>query len=109
MHPLYGRALLEWPLVLAMLTVFGTGVFALFCAPSGDAYNDATVRALSPLWRGLAVVAVLVAPIVLLDSTAEMAAVSWWEAISLVPDVTIHTHVGRVWAGFMLATVLLLA
>lgn len=109
MHPLYGRALLEWPLVLAVIAVFGTVAFALFCAPFDDAYNEAIVRTLSPLWRVLAVVAVLVAPLVLLDSTAEMAAVSWWEAIPLVPDVTIHTHVGRVWAGCLPATVLLLA
>jgi copper resistance protein D len=109
MHPLYGRALLEWPLVLAMLTVFGTGAFALFYAPSGDAHSEAVVIALSPLWCGLAVVAVLVAPLVLLDITAEMAAVSWWKAILLIPAVMTDTHVGRVWAGFLPATVLLLA
>ncbi len=76
MHPLYGRALLEWPLVLAVLTVFGTVAFALFFAPSGDSHGEAVVLALSPLWRGLAVLALLISPLVLLDVTAEMAAVS---------------------------------
>lgn len=109
MHPLYGRALLEWPLVLAMLTVFGTGAFALFCAPSDDAHSEAAASALSPLWRGLAVVAVLLAPLVLLDITAAMAAVPWGKAIPLLPTVMTDTHVGRVWAGFLPATGLLLA
>jgi len=109
MSPLYGRALLEWPLVLAVITVFGTVAFTLFCAPSGDAYSEAVVIALSPLWRGLAVVAVLIAPLVLLDITAEMAAVSWWEAIPLLPAVMTDTHVGRVWACCIPATGLLLA
>ncbi|HKA52135.1 MAG TPA: CopD family protein [Candidatus Binatia bacterium] len=109
MHPLYGRALLEWPLVLVALTVFGTGAFALCCAPSDDAHGEAVVSALSPLWRGLALVAVLILPLVLLDITAEMAAVSWGKAIPLMPAVMLHTHVGRVWAGCLPATGLLLA
>lgn len=109
MNPLYGRALLEWPLVLAVLTIFGTGAFALFFAPSSDPRGEAVVITLSPLWRVLAVVVLLTAPLVLLDITAEMAAVSWWEAIPLIPTVMTDTHVGRVWAGFMPATVLLLA
>jgi putative copper export protein len=109
MHPLYGRALLEWPLVLAVLVVFGTAAFALFCAPSDDAHGGAVVRALSPLWRGLAVVVVLILPLVLFDITAEMAAVSWGKAIPLMPAVMLHTHVGRVWAGCLPATGLLLA
>jgi putative copper resistance protein D len=109
MNPLYGRALLEWPLVLAVISVFGTVAFALFLAPSGDSHGEAVVVALSPLWRGLAVVALLISPLVLLDIAAEMAAVSWWKAIPLMPAVMTDTHVGRVWACFMPATVLLLA
>src|SRR6478672_11576193 len=109
MTPLYGRALLEWPLVLAVLTIFGTGAFALFFAPSGDSYGEAVVSVLSPLWRVLAGVSLLIAPFVILDIAAEMAAVSWWEAVPLLPKVMSDTHVGRVWAGFMPTTVLLLA
>src|SRR5262245_7612026 len=109
MHPLYGRALLEWPFVLAVISVFGTIAFALFFAPSDDAHGEAVVTVLSPLWRGLAVMAVSIAPFVLLDITAEMAAVSWWEAIPLLPAVMTDTHVGRMWACYMPATVLLLA
>ncbi len=109
MNPLYGRALLEWPLVFAVLTVFGTVAFALFFAPSGDLHGEAIVIVLSPLWRVLAVIALLISPLVLLDITAEMAAVSWWEAIPLMPAVMADTHVGRVWACFMPATLLLLA
>ena len=108
MPPLYGRALLEWPLVLALITVFGTGAFAQFFTPSSAAYSEAVMSALSPLWRGLAVVAVLISPLVLLDITAEMAAVSWWAAIPLMPKVMTDTHVGRVWTCFLPATVLLL-
>jgi putative copper resistance protein D len=109
MQPLYGRALLEWPLVVAVIAVFGTGAFALFCTPSSEAQSEAVVSALSPIWRGLAAVAVLISPFVLLDLTAEMAAVSWWAAIPLLPKVMTDTHVGRVWTCFMPATVLLLA
>jgi copper resistance protein D len=109
MHPLYGRALLEWPLVLAVLTVFGTVAFALFFAPSGDSHGEAVVLAFSPLWRVLAGVALLISPLVLLDITAEMAAVSWREALPLMPAVMTDTHVGRVWACCMPATSLLLA
>ena len=47
---------------------------------SSDAQNEAVISALSPLWRWLAAVAVLISPLVLLDLTAEMAAVSWWAA-----------------------------
>ncbi|HEV8712189.1 MAG TPA: CopD family protein [Candidatus Binatia bacterium] len=108
MGPLYGSALLEWPLVITVITVFGTVAFALFVAPSGDADGGAVVRALSPLWRVLAVAAVLLAPLVLLDTTAEMAAVSWREAIPLMPAVMTGTYAGRVWACFLPATVLLL-
>ena len=59
--------------------------------------------------RALAVVALLVSPLILLNLTAEMAAVSWREAISLIPAVITDTHVGRVWACFLPTTVLLLA
>ena len=108
MHPLYGRALLEWPLVLAVISVFGTVAFALFFASSSDAYGEAVIIALSPLWRGLAAVALLIAPFVLLDRAAEMAAVSWRETIPLMSTVIANTHVGRVWACFLPATGLLL-
>jgi putative copper resistance protein D len=109
MTPLYGRALLEWPLVLAVLTIFGTGAFTLFFAPPGDSHGEAVVNALAPLWRLLAGAAFLIAPFVLLDIAAEMAAVSWWVALPLLPEVMSNTHVGRVWASFLPATVLLLA
>src|SRR5262245_10822050 len=109
MHPLYDRALLEWPLVLAVISVFGTVAFALCFAPVIDAPSAVVARTLSPVWRGLTVVAVLISPLVLLDITAEMAAVSWWKAIPLVPEVMTNTYVGRVWEYFALATGLLLA
>ena len=107
MAPLYGRALLEWPLMLAVLTIFGTGAFALFFAPSSDSHGEAVVSVLSPLWRVLAGVSLLIAPFVILDIAAEMAAVSWREAIPMLPKVMIDTHVGRVWVSFMSTTVLL--
>jgi copper resistance protein D len=108
MQPLYGRALLEWPLMLAVITVFGTAAFTLFLAPANDASSEAVTRALSPLWRWLAVVAVVIAPLVLLDLTADMAAVSWRAAVPLLPKVMTATHVGRVWTWFLPAAVLLL-
>ena len=109
MPSLYGRALLEWSLMLAVLPIFGTGAFALFFASFDNAPSEAIVSALLPLWRVLAVAALLISPLILLNIAAEMAAVSWGAAIPLLPAVMTETHVGRVWACFLPATGLLLA
>jgi len=109
MPSLYGRALLEWSLMLAVLPIFGTGAFALFFASFGNAPGNAIVRALLPLWRVLAAAALVIAPFILLDITAEMAAVSWGDAIPLLPAVMADTHVGRVWTCCLPVTGLLLA
>jgi len=109
MAPLYGRALLHWPLVLAVLTIFGTSAFVLGVAPAGDAHHDPVMDTFSPLWRVLAGVVALVGPVVLVVITADMAAVSWWKALPLLPIVVRETHVGRVWACFLAATIVLIA
>ncbi len=109
MLPLYGRALLEWPFMLAALTICGTGAFALFFTPCSDALDNAVVRALLPLWRVLAAAVLVIAPFLLLDVAAEMAAVSWRGAIPLLPAVMTKTHVGQVWTCCLPVTSLLLA
>jgi putative copper export protein len=62
----------------------------------------------SSFWRVLAVAALLIALSFFLTSL-EMAAVSWGDAIPLLPAVMTETHVGRVWTCFLPATGLLLA
>lgn len=109
MLPLYGRALLEWLFMFAVLPICGTGAFALFFAPSGDGPDNAIVSAFLPLWRVLAAAALVIAPVILLNITAEIAAVSWRDAIPLLPAVMTETHVGQVWTCCLPVAGLLLA
>jgi len=102
------RALLEWPLVVATIVIFGTTAFVLLSTGSGRDDLPAVVACVLPIWRLLAVVALLVSPFVLLNVTAEMATVSWTGAVPFVPEVLAQTHAGRVWEWFRPTALLLL-
>jgi copper resistance protein D len=108
MDPLYGRALLEWPLTFASLAIFGTAVFALAARSFSDVGLDSMVAAMLPVWRSMALTIVLFSPLLMVIITAEMAAVSWSEAIPLIPQVMAQTHSGEVWRWSLPAGVLLL-
>jgi putative copper export protein len=105
MNALYGRALLEWPIVVAAVTLFGTSAFILLVP--GDEREIATA-ALVPLWRAMAVLTLLLSPLAVVDVTAEMAGVSWEGAVPLVREAMTQTHAGRVWEWFLPTAFLLI-
>ena len=49
------RAFVAWPLLVAETLIFGTAAFALLLAP--DMQSEEMANALTPLWRGLALLA----------------------------------------------------
>ena len=108
MGPLYGRALLEWPFTLALLTIFGTAAFALAARRLSGVALESMVAAMLPAWRAMALAIVLISPLLMVSITAEMAAVSWSDAIPVVPQVVTQTHAGDVWRWSLPAGVLLL-
>jgi putative copper export protein len=103
------RALAAWPLVAAEILIFGTAVFALLIAPSSESQPDGVAHSLTPLWRGLALLAFFTSPLVLLVDTANMADVSLRAAIPYLPQVMRETHLGRLWLwGFPVTTFLMI-
>jgi putative copper resistance protein D len=95
------RALLVWPLVVALVSAFGTAGFVLLSA--GERVFDlrAAAASLLTLWRVLAVVIFLLSPLVVLNVTADMAGVSWTSAVGFVPQVLAETHAGHVFEWFL--------
>jgi len=108
MEALYGRALLEWPLVLASVATFGTATFVLAVHGFDGCPDGSTVAALLPAWRLMAIAIFFVSPIMLLKLAGEMSGVSWGEALSLVPEVMTQTHSGEVWRWALIVAALLL-
>jgi copper resistance protein D len=101
------RAFVAWPLLVAETLVFGTAAFAFLLAP--DNRSGEVARALTPLWRGLAILAVVFSPLVLLVGTANMGDLSLRAAIPFVPQVISETHFGHVWIWSFPLTLALLA
>jgi putative copper export protein len=108
METLYGRALLEWPLVFASAATFGTATFVLAVRGFDGCPADSTIAALLPAWRLMAIAIFFGSPIVVLNLTAEMSGASWREAVRLVPEVMSHTHSGEVWGRALIVAALLL-
>ena len=108
MDPFYGRAMLDWPLMIASAVIFGTTMFVIAARRLPGSSTAVMTGALLSLWRALSVIAVVAAPLLLLSMTAEMAGVSWWTAIPLTREVMAQTHSGEVCrccvpgAGFLL-------
>jgi copper resistance protein D len=91
------RALVAWPLLMAETLIFGTAAFALLLAP--DTQSEEMAGALAPLWRGLALMAVVFSPLMLLVGVANMGDLSLRGAIAFVPEVIRQTHFGHVWSS----------
>jgi copper resistance protein D len=102
------RALLGWPLVLSLVTTFGTAGFVLLSASERVFDLRAAAASLTILWRLLTAVIFLVSPLVLLNVTADMAGVSWAHGARLVAEVLRETHAGRIFEWFLPITLLLL-
>ena len=108
MEALYGRALLEWPLVFASAATFGTATFVLAVRGFDGCPAGSTIAALLPAWRLMAMAIFFVSPILLLKLSAEMSGVSWREALPFVPEVMTQTHAGEVWRWELIVAALLL-
>src|SRR5579863_9274135 len=89
------RALIAWPLLMAEVLIFGTAAFALLLAPK--AQSEEVAGALTPLWRVLALMAVVSSPLALLIGTANMGDLSLRAALPFVGEVVRETHFGKVW------------
>src|SRR6266851_6830998 len=100
------RAIVAWPLLVAEILIFGTTAFALLLAP--EPQSEGIASALTPLWRGLALLAALLSPLALLVGTANMADVSLRAAVPFLAQVVGETHFGRVWSWSFPLTLALL-
>lgn len=106
MSQIGARALVAWPLLVAQTMIFGTAAFALLLAP--DTQSEGLAEALTPLWRGLALIAVVFSPLALLVGAANMGDFSLHAAIPFLPQVIRETHFGRVWSWSVPFTLALL-
>jgi copper resistance protein D len=96
-----GRTVLGWPLMMSLVTTFGTAGFVLLSAREQVFDLRAAAASLLTLWKFLTAVTFLVSPLVLLKVTADMADVSWTSAVGLVPQVLAETHAGRIFEWFL--------
>ncbi len=81
------RAIVAWPLLLAEVLIFGTAVFALLVAPTSVVEPEQVNLVFTPVWRGLAIVAFLFMPFVVIVDTASMADSSLRQAFSFLLQV----------------------
>ena len=100
------RAIVAWPLLVAEILIFGSTAFALLLAP--EPQSEEIASALTPLWRGLALLAALLSPLALLVGTANMADVSLRAAVPFLAQVVRETHFGQVWSWSFPLTLALL-
>jgi putative copper export protein len=94
MNQLAERALFAWPLLIAQTVIFGT---AAFIAVAPVSHKPTVVGAMAPMWRALALVALIFSPLFLLVTAANMGGVTIGAALALAPEVIRETHFGRVW------------
>jgi putative copper export protein len=93
--------ILAWLLVGSQLLIFGTATFALTAGADGSSHSMAR------LWRGLAVVIVVVTPLRFLTIAAGMASTSVGDVLPFVPQIIRETFAGRVWEWRLGAALLL--
>jgi putative copper export protein len=99
-----GPAIFTWPVLIAQLVIFGTAAFALMFAPlvPGDYAGDPIM-----LWRGLAILNLVMSPMVFMEMASGMAQASWMEVLPLVPQILRETFAGRIWTWRFLVVVML--
>ncbi len=97
MTPIGTSALAQWPIVAAETVLFGTTAFEVALAPRDPGARSPLVAELAPLWRLLAAILVLTAPVALATEVAAMADTPWRAALPYVPEVLRETYAGRVW------------
>ena len=77
--------------------IFGTAAFTLFAAPRVAADGEKSIEALASLWRGLALIVVVVSPLRFLSVAAGMADSTFREVLPVMPQIMRETFAGRVW------------
>jgi putative copper export protein len=99
-----GPAIFAWPVLVAQLLIFGTAAFALLFAPAaiGDDDHDTSM-----LWRGLAMLNLVMSPAAFMQIAAGMADTSWLEVLPFVPRILRETLAGRVWMWRFVAIAIL--
>jgi len=97
-------AIFAWPVLVAQLMLFGTAAFALLFAPLAieDYRGDAIA-----LWRGLAILNLVMSPMVFMEIASGMAQASWSEVAPLVPQILRETLAGRIWTWRLVAALIL--
>ncbi len=103
--PFTVRSLCEWPMLLALLAMFGLAMFCAALVPAGPESESAPAE----LWitiRVLSLVALVLAPLRFLVAIASMAGTGLAQAAALTPEVIGQTHFGKIWLAS--ATLLLM-
>lgn len=95
------RPLIEWPLVAALVGLFGTAGLVLLASEEGIYDLEQAVPPLLPWWRLAALIILVTAPCMMLDVSAKMAGVTWQEALPLFREVLTDTHAGHVWQWYI--------
>jgi putative copper export protein len=105
--PFTARTLCEWPMLTALLLVFGLAAFSAAIVPSQSSLSEP-----SGIWnavRGLALVVLILAPLQLLTAVASMAGTVFAQALPLAPEVVRQTRFGNIWLASALLLVALAA
>ncbi|MGH7905602.1 MAG: copper resistance D family protein [Candidatus Binataceae bacterium] len=97
MNQIFSSALLEWPLLVCSLAIFGSSAFALMASALFRPAGYPAANRVDRLWRILALVLTIDAPFALIDEVARMAAVPFTSAPPFVIESLELTHVGRLW------------
>jgi putative copper export protein len=87
-----------WPLITAQLLIFGTAAFALMAGSSRIRDRDGSADSLVVLWRGLALIILIISPLRFLSVAAGMADSTLRGVFPFVPQIVRETFAGRVWA-----------
>lgn len=99
--PAWNMALLAWPSLFAVELTLGSATLSLMLGSRNRADSHACETglggAMARWWRLLAVVNVLFFLLMLVNTVADMAGVTWVDALPLIGETLRHTHAGRIW------------
>jgi putative copper export protein len=101
------QPIFSWPLVGSQVLMFGTTAFALWAAPREAVDGGESSRAMTRLWRTLALIVLVMAPLRLLSIGAGMADSTFREVLPSMPQIMRETFAGRVWTWRLAITLLL--
>lgn len=94
---IWARAIMAWPVIAVQLLVFGTTAFALTPKSGTVSEREKLIGTFIPLWRGLALLNLAIAPLTFIEVASAMADMGWREVLPLLPQILRETYAGRVW------------